>query len=67
MATEGDASIEAVGGEGERGEGVALSEVTKESIIIQGGKKESGIRKRININLPGIYSTDKTSKKPPSE
>uniref|UniRef100_A0A1X7V313 Uncharacterized protein n=1 Tax=Amphimedon queenslandica TaxID=400682 RepID=A0A1X7V313_AMPQE len=27
--------------------------------------KESGVRKRIKINLPGIYSTDKTSKKPP--
>ena len=29
--------------------------------------KENGIRKRIKINLPGIYSTDKTSKKPPGE
>lgn len=27
--------------------------------------KESGVRKRIKINLPGIYSSDKTSKKPP--
>lgn len=31
-----------------------------------GKANESGIRRRIKLNIPGIISTDKSSKKPPS-
>lgn len=51
----------------EEGEGEKVSSTVKSKEQVKEKQKESGIRKRININLPGIYSSNKESKKPPSK
>ena len=41
---------------------------SNESVVVEKTKgKDSGVRRRIKINIPGIINTDKSSKKPPSE
>lgn len=41
---------------------------SNENVVVEKtGGKESGVRRRIKINIPGLITTDKSSKKPPSE
>lgn len=40
---------------------------SENGVVEKTGGKESGVRRRIKINIPGIITTDKSSKKPPGE
>lgn len=77
MATEEVVEVTAIkknNEENQHQDEVTISQSDKEvvnssenGVVEKTGGKESGVRRRIKINIPGIITTDKSSKKPPGE